>query len=786
MPISFRLKIRRVEQSCIFDLLDPAGQEYSATLKYPEQLTELYQTWRRIYQRRYQLKSRAKFKSQGGSGTPPAYDWDRELNLAETAFLQAFERWLGQAELLNIRARIQQPFHMTAQQWAGQTEIDPPDRTVNLLVECAPLDLARLPWETWNLAPQEVAPEDFRILRTVTTEVTPVPTTKKHRSQARFLVIFGDAPDLQPDSDRKALRSLSPWVDMEFVPCQVDWQTGDPQQAIAALKHRIATAIADQRGWDGLVFVGHSDESPGTGGKLELAPGVSLAIWEIEAQLAIAIQRGLRLAIFNSCSGLQIAEALIRLGVSQVLVMRETIQDQVAHQFLQQLCQQVTRYQTISTALQRVYRYFQAEQISYPSAHLIPSLYCHPDLQAAVFQIEPAWLKRFWQQWRLTRREAIVLGILSLLSLVTPVRELLLDYRYWVQAVYHQATHHSVAPPMPPVTLIAIDQASIERGKIDSYKVNPMDRAYLAKLVARLHQLNAKVIGLDYFLDGATKEDLLLSKTIRATVQNHKWMILATKQDAIGQQVGVNQRVANPAWILQGDTLVEDWNLMRPPTLDCQLRCPFAYQLASAFILQQADQQKSPLPSVAGDEIPLQQKVSAYFQQPENEAIARLKPFYYPVGVTPILDFSLPPAQVFQKIAAWIIASGGYDQADDNFSLPLAITFWRSQSSQSAATQLTAFSGGEAHAYAVHHWLSRHRVVRIPDLWLLGVAMISAKAMAKWQRSQVFPHQRRSVLILGSIPLLYGCIVLPTYMTAGVLIPWFLPTLLFWSYCIKH
>jgi len=802
---TFRLKVRQVEQSCVFDLSSSNGQEISATLKYPEKLTELHQNWQQIYRRRYELQTRARVSNKSGSGTPIRYDWDQELRVAETALLTEFDYWLGQAELLEIRETIQQSIDSTSRTLSRSGK--EATRYMEVLLECSPISLARLPWETWKLAPKNVTLGDIRIVRTVTTGIMPAPAARIYRSRARILVILGDAPDLNSDHDRQSLRSLLPLVELEFIHCRLDPQ-GDSQQRSTALKHRIATAIADVRGWDGLVFAGHSDESPGTGGKLELAPDVSLAIWEIEAPLAIAIQRGLRLAIFNSCSGLQIAEALIRQGLSQVLVMRELIQDQVAQTFLKQLCQQMARCHDVSTSLQTVYQYFLAEQISYPSAYLVPSLFCHPDPQAAVFQIEPSRLKRFWQQWQPTRQEAIAFGMLSLLSLTTPIRDLLLDTRYWVQAAYHQTAHPQVSSqmaPMTPVTVVAIDQASIERNNIDSYKINPIDRSYLAKLVGRLQQLNAKVIGIDYLLDGSTQEDLPLSKTIDSAIQNQHWIVLATEQNSTGQPLRVNQKAVNSAWILPGDTLIEDWNLMRPANPNCQSRCPFAYQLALAFTLHKESEHFLLGHHQSDNSISLQDQISTYLQQPENAAIKLFQGFNFPAGLTPILDFSLPPNQVHQKIAAWdllerpiddpmlrnlsrqvvIIAAGGYDQADDNFSVPLAIAFWRSRSAQPTAHPLNVFSGGEAHAYAVHHWLSPHRVVRIPDLWLLVVAVIGAKATSQWRRSQSLKHRQRSLLLSSSIPLLYGVIGLQAYTAAGILVPWFLPSILFWSYCLR-
>lgn len=791
----FRLRVRRVDRLCLFDLIDSTGQELTATLKYHDHLTDLYQNWQQIYRRRYELGSRARVTRTGGSGTPAAYDWDRELKLAESALLQGFDRWLGDAELLEIRAKLQQPLTQVF------TDAQQNDRLpgVDIRLECMPLDLARLPWETWKLAPNETPPGTIRIARTVTMGVAPLVQPASRRSRPRVLALLGNAPDLQPDRDRQALRSLEDSADIECLQCSVDSQAGG-SSSIADLKQRIAGAIADRRGWDILFFAGHSDESANTGGKLELAPGISLSIWELEPQLTVAIQRGLQLAIFNSCSGMSIAESLIRLGLSQVVVMREQIQDGVAHAFLQQFCQRLTCYQDVHTALQSVCQYFLAEQISYPSAYLVPSLFRHPDPRAGLFQLEPSAIKRLWQQWRLTRWQAIALSTLALLSLMTPVREALTDGRYWTEAVYRHMTRQLPAPTTPPVMIVSIDQASIERRGIDIYKVKPIDRLYLAALMERLQQLNINAIGIDYLLDGTTQEDAHLAKAIQSAIQKHTWVVFATKQNDTGQPIRVNLAIAQGQQTLQGTIEFLDWNLALPSRSDCSRGCPFAYQLAVAHRLQQFPQ--APKPQIQ-HAIPLQQQVNQFWQrvdQPRKNSATRAASLQQPppLNLTPIIDFSLPPAQVYQQLPAWellerplhdstlqamqhqvvIVAAGGYDQADDNFRAPLATTFWRSRLTASASSS-QILTGGEVHAYMVYHWLSQHRVFRIPDLWMLGLAILVGKGLQVWLIARSPQSQRQWRWFLAATAI-YGWLTLQIYISAAALVPWLLPSLAVW------
>ena len=805
---TFRLKVRRVDQSCIFDLSDCKGQELAATLTYAEKLTEVYQNWQQIYHRRYELRSRARVRGKGGSGTPAAYDWDRELKVAEKALLDEFDNWLGQAELLEIREKIQQEIGLAAQKpskWRKETN---DYRPVSILLDCTPLNLARLPWEAWKLASKDAPTGTLRIARTLSL-ATPPALEKLRRGRVRVLAILGDAPDLNQNLDRKALHLLHPLVEIEFIQCQLNQKLTNTSKQVAEIKQQIAEAIADEQGWDILFFAGHSDEAAITGGKLELAPSVFLSISEIELQLSAAKQRGLQLAVFNSCCGLHIAESLIRLGLRQVVVMRERIQDQVAHVFLRQFCQNLAKYEDVHAALLESCQYLASEQISYPSAYLIPSLFRHPDPKADLFRIEPSGLNRVWQQWRPTRWEMVALGVISLLSLMTPVQEILAEQRAWIQAIYRDQTQQ-LPPATPLVAVVAIDQDSIYRDNIDTYKINPMDRTYLAKLTDRLQELNVRVIGLDYFLDAASNDDRKLKDSLQTAIQKRKtWFVFVTKQNDTGQIVGVTPRVASPKWVLQGDAEIHDWNVMLPAKLDCQARCPFAYQLALAQVLQHYDNStRSPQPQLQSADT-LQKQVTDYISNlnSQDKMIAFFQHPHFPLGLQPIIDFSLPPDRIYQQVSAEyvlhqpradtkliglqhqvvLIASGGYDRAEDNYSVPMAVGYWRfvqagAKSNSQSNSQI--FTGGEALAYTVHHLLSQHFVLSVPDLWLVGVAVLLGKGTTLLLLNQKYSQRRRQVLLYAGATAFYGGVGLQIYISAGILLPWFFPSAIFWIYII--
>ena len=245
-------------------------------------------------------------------------------------------------------------------------------------------ELERLPWETWSLGAEFGC--QIAIARSPKNITNSGNKLALRPRKPRILAILGDDTGLDLTSDRDSLNTLRQVAEIELV----TWQRG---QSAAEIKQQIQWALTDDWGWEVLFFAGHSNETAITGGELAIAPNLAIAVKEIAEQLKIAQTNGLQFALFNSCSGLSIANSLINLGLSQVAVMREPVHNQVAQVFLMQFLQALANFQDVQQALIRAASYLQQEQnLIYPSAYLIPSLFCHPDTN--LFQIKP-W---GWQQ----------------------------------------------------------------------------------------------------------------------------------------------------------------------------------------------------------------------------------------------------------------------------------------------------------------------------------------------------------------------------------------------------
>ncbi len=88
-----------------------------------------------------------------------------------------------------------------------------------------------------------------------------------------------------------------------------------------------------KEGYDALIFIGHS-KTEGTTGKFELKQGEFLTIEELNEVLKFAIEKGLRLAIFNSCDGMGLGNDLSKLHIDNVIVMKTDVINLVAEHFL--------------------------------------------------------------------------------------------------------------------------------------------------------------------------------------------------------------------------------------------------------------------------------------------------------------------------------------------------------------------------------------------------------------------------------------------------------------------
>jgi CHASE2 domain-containing sensor protein len=762
---SFLLKVWRVEQTCLFELAWEQNRTSSAKLAYPETLTKFYEQWRFNYLAFY----RSNFLAQPGislSLSEPDVDWRAKLAQSEAVFLTEFHHWLNHSKLIEIRRTIAQ---------AASTS-----SSVELFIRCDAIEMVKLPWESWQINAEFGVSNPIRITRT-SNRLQANLVTHVRRKRARILAILGDETGLQTEAntsafaeEKAALKQLESMVEVQFV----GWQRG---KSSTELINEIIKAIAHPQGWDILFFTGHSNETQLTGGEIAIAPNTAIMVSEVADALRIAQSHGLQFAIFNSCSGISIAESLINLGLSQVVVMREPIHHTVARAFFLQFIQNLANTKDVHEAMiAACQRLKQGQDVVWPSAYLMPSLFTYPG--TCPFRIPPpqSWFK----QWLPIRREAIALVSFALLSSIPIVQSMDLDGRQGVQAFYRQVTGQVFVNSSPPTLLVEIDEDSMRHDRVDKPQ-GFVDRNYLAKIVTQAANANAATIGLDYlFFRPQPTGDAALAKALKLSGQKGTQIVLAASLERDLKiprwSTAIPEIAPAQPWFSHGDI-----ELLGDPAFYVNLTDetgktkdfrPFGYELARntrATALKTERLTPSLLTQVSGS-----------FGQ---------------LWLSPVIDFSISSDQVYQSVSAWeflasdpakvrsllqaknaqqpkivLVAAGkridqpGITPGEDLFVRPWAMKLMGQPS--------PTMNGGEVHAYLAHNFLYNRLIIPIPDLWLIALAGLLGKAI-------VLRNPRPSRWLLG-LPGLYAIVSLQSYVGLAVLLPLLFPIATFLVYVL--
>ncbi len=248
------------------------------------------------------------------------------------------------------------------------------NETVRVIIQTEDTKLRRLPWCLWNLFDSYGNAEVALSLP----EFGQIDYQVQPRAKVRILAILGDRSDPQTgipidiEADRQILEKLP---DAETV-FRVE---PTPDEFIDQLR--------DNNGWDILFFAGHSSsQSDATTGEIHINPTERLLISRLRFALQKAIERGLQLAIFNSCDGLGLARYLAGLQIPQIIVMREPVPDLVAKTFLKSFLSSFSNGESLYLAFREA-RQMLHDRIEndFPCASWLPVIHQNPAI------IPPTW-----------------------------------------------------------------------------------------------------------------------------------------------------------------------------------------------------------------------------------------------------------------------------------------------------------------------------------------------------------------------------------------------------------
>lgn len=386
------------------------------------------------------------------------------------SLVDQFNRWLDDAAIKPICDQLRSSLS--------------PKEEICLLVRSPDFNLYKLPWHEWNLLANfpyttiTFAPFQFQDKPDAPASIPP--------NSPRILAILGHRQGINLDKDTEELKKYTQAEVVYF---------DEPQRQ----------ELNDQlweNSWDILFFAGHS-ETEGDRGRIYLNPQDSLTLSELSYGLKKAVAKGLKIAIFNSCDGLGLAQELQDCHIPHIIVMRELVPDRVAQEFFKYFLSNFAQekysfYRAVRESQQRL----QALEPEFPCATWLPAIYQQPTAQP------PAWQdfksdQLSWQQ---------IFGKVALWSAIATGTLFALRGLGWLEPLELKAFDGLMQQRFAESS---IDKRIlvVEIGEEDTNRYGyPIPDNILAKLLGRLSSYHPRAIGLDihrYQKRGEGRQDFI-------------------------------------------------------------------------------------------------------------------------------------------------------------------------------------------------------------------------------------------------------------------------------------
>ncbi|BAZ51617.1 hypothetical protein NIES4103_42750 [Nostoc sp. NIES-4103] len=371
-----------------------------------------------------------------------------------------------------------------------------PADQVRVILQSENSQLQRLPWHLWDLLERypktEIAlssPSYDRIVK-----------PREPNPLVNILAILGDSKGIDTQADQAILQKC-PDANVSFVV--------EPQR-------KELTDHLWGKNWDVLFFAGHSSSQGSNNcGRIYLNQTDSLTIGELKYALKTAIERGLQLAIFNSCDGLGLARELADLHIPQIIVMREPVPDIVAQEFLKYFLESYSGGETLYQAVRQARERLQGIEDRFPCATWLPVI-CQ----------NPAQVPLTWNELKDTKKpenlrshlfckrglKRTLFSSLAITALVCGVRFLGGLQSSELQAFDVMMRSRPDEGPDPRLLVVTIDDTDLanQRRNGEILKGTSLSETSLNKLLVKLEQYQPRAIGLDIYRDfPAEQKDLI-------------------------------------------------------------------------------------------------------------------------------------------------------------------------------------------------------------------------------------------------------------------------------------
>lgn len=337
---------------------DPLPEQFIGSLPAQPELVELYRNWQSIYQNLCDRKYLLSRSNQ--SDDELEIDEGAITNVSVIGFDQVCQKleqninaWLKSQEFLHIEQQL-------------RSALDPAAE-IRVIIQTNDQKLQRLPWDRWHFF--QDYPKAVMALSRLEYKRARASQPPKYRKKVRILAILGNSQGIDLKTEASLLKSIAN-AEVVFI--------------VNPTREELNKQLWHDSGWDILFFAGHS-QTKGETGLIYINQNKtnnSLTIEQLESGLKQAIEKGLKLAIFNSCDGLGLANALEKLNIPQVIVMREPVPNRVAQEFFKHFLDAfAAKRLPLYLAAQQAQKKLQGLEDDFPGASWLPVIYQNPAVE---------------------------------------------------------------------------------------------------------------------------------------------------------------------------------------------------------------------------------------------------------------------------------------------------------------------------------------------------------------------------------------------------------------------
>ncbi|GAA6620839.1 CHASE2 domain-containing protein [Scytonema sp. NUACC26] len=344
-----------------------------------------------------------------------------------------------------------------------------------------------------------------------------------------------------------------------------------------------------------LFFAGHSSTHiSGETGLIYINQTESLTINQLKYSLRQAVERGLKLAIFNSCDGLGLAREFAALQIPQLIVMREPVPDLVAQAFLKHFLQAYAGGKPLYLAVREARERMQGLEGQFPCATWLPVIYQNPA------EIPPTWRELIRRGSLKSKAKNSKHHLLWLAGVSLAIAGLVMGIRYL--GILQPLELHAfdgllrLRPDEKPDTRLLVVKITEEDVQSQSQEEprGSLSDASLLKLLTKLEAYEPRVIGLDIYRDYAVRRDL--PQLVTQMQKSDRFFAVCRVSDPQSSQPGISpppeiphQRLGFSDLTVDADNVVRRHllSLTPPPSSPCLATYAFSVQLALRYLAVQ-------------------------------------------------------------------------------------------------------------------------------------------------------------------------------------------------------